>query len=223
MEAFTVWKGTLAFIDRANVDTDQIIPKQFLKSIERTGFGEALFFDWRRLADGRPDPAFVLNQAPYDRATILVARNNFGCGSSREHAVWAVLQAGFRAVIAPRIERGGNRAPAFADIFASNAAKNGLLTVELAEEEVEKLFRLDSERTRSGKPAGAPSAVEAEIDLAAQTVKAEGVGVFRFEIDPAVKEHLLAGLDDIGLTLKRESAIAAYEKRREFWQEPARR
>ncbi len=217
MEAFTVWKGTLAFIDRANVDTDQIIPKQFLKSIERTGFGEALFFDWRRLPDGRPDPAFVLNKAPYDRATILVARNNFGCGSSREHAVWAVLQAGFRAVIAPRKEQAGNRIPAFADIFAGNAVKNGLLTVELSEDDVEELFRADRARASAGK------GVEAEIDLASQTVKAEGVGVFRFEIDPAVKEHLLAGLDDIGLTLKREASIAAYEKRREFWQVPARK
>jgi len=219
MEAFTVWKGKLAFIDRANVDTDQIIPKQFLKSIERTGFGEALFFDWRYLPDGRPDPAFVLNQAPYEEATILVARNNFGCGSSREHAVWAVLQAGFRAVIAPRKEQAGNRVPAFADIFAGNAVKNGLLTVELAEGEVEALFRADREKAAAGGSEG----VEAEIDLASQTVKVDGAGTYRFEIDAAVKEHLLAGLDDIALTLKREESIAAYEKRREFWQVPARK
>ena len=218
MEAFTVWKGTLAFLDRSNIDTDQIIPKQFLKSIARTGFGEALFFDWRYLPDGKPDPSFVLNREPWTKASILVARNNFGCGSSREHAVWAVLQAGFRVVVAPRIERGGQTIPAFADIFSGNALKNGLLTVELTEDEVEALFRLEKERLA----AGASSGLEAEADLRSQTLKTSGRS-FSFQIAPAVKEYLLAGLDDIGLTLRREAAIGVYEKGRQAWQEPARR
>ena len=132
MEAFKSHRGLLATLDRANVDTDQIIPKQFLKSIARTGFGEALFHDWRYLADGKPNPQFELNQSRFQGASILVARNNFGCGSSREHAVWAIQQYGFKTVIAP----------AFADIFRNNSTKNGLLTVELEEAEVEEIFQM---------------------------------------------------------------------------------
>src|SRR3989338_1077257 len=136
MEAFKSHRGIIATLDRSNVDTDQIIPKQFLKSIKRTGFEHNLFYDWRFLPDGKPNPAFELNQDSFKNASILVTRNNFGCGSSREHAVWAIQQYGFKAVIAPWKEINGSRIPAFADIFRSNSTKNGLLTVELKEAEV---------------------------------------------------------------------------------------
>jgi len=175
------------------VDTDQIIPKQFLKSIRRTGFGESLFFDWRYLPDGKPDPAFELNAPRFKGASILVARNNFGCGSSREHAVWAIQQYGFKAVIAP----------SFADIFRNNSGKNGLLTVELKEAEVEEIFRM----------AGRYSGLEATVNLDEQrvTLHLPEEIAFHFEMDAAVKEHLIHGLDAIGLTLKHEAAIAAFE------------
>jgi len=203
MQAFTKERGIVATLDRANVDTDQIIPKQFLKSILRTGFGESLFHDWKRRADGSPDPDFPLNQARFKGAKFLVTRNNFGCGSSREHAVWAVVQAGYRAVIAPRKEQGGMRVPAFADIFANNAVKNGLLTIELSEAEVDRIF---------GYVARTPG-LEANIDLAAQTIvlHMSPPDTIRFEIDPVRKDHLLRGLDDISLTLENEPAIAAFE------------
>ena len=155
MEAFKTHRGIVATLDRANVDTDQVIPKQFLKSIKRTGFGEALFFDWRYLSDGSPDPKFELNAPHLKGASILVARNNFGCGSSREHAVWAVVQYGFKVVIAPYAQRGGAKVPGFADIFRNNAVKNGLLTVELAEAEVEEIFQM----------AGRFKGLQATIDL----------------------------------------------------------
>jgi len=142
MKPFETFRGIIAVLDRANIDTDQIIPKQFLKSIGRTGFGESLFYDWRFLPDGKPNPAFPLNFEQFRKASILVVRNNFGCGSSREHAVWAIQQYGFRAVIAPRAGRGGAEIPAFADIFRTNCAKNRLLTVELNEAEVEKVFQM---------------------------------------------------------------------------------
>src|SRR5690242_19391904 len=140
MEKFVRKEGLVAPLDRANVDTDAIIPKQFLKSIARTGFGENLFHDWRYLPDGKPNPDFILNRPQYQKASFVVARNNFGCGSSREHAVWAIQQYGFRAVIAPWQERGESSVPAFADIFLNNCSKNSLLTVALSESEVEEIF-----------------------------------------------------------------------------------
>ncbi len=204
MEPFTTYTGLLAPLDRANVDTDAIIPKQFLKSILRTGFGESLFFDWRYRPDGSDDPAFALNAPRYKGAGILVTRNNFGCGSSREHAVWAVRQYGFRAVIAPWRGEGDARIPAFADIFRNNAVKNGLLLVELSEAEVEEIFQAIARR----------EGLRAEIDLAAQTVAVldEPRRVYSFEIAPSAKETLLLGLDDIARTLQYEKDIADYER-----------
>jgi 3-isopropylmalate/(R)-2-methylmalate dehydratase small subunit len=203
MQAFTVHKGVAAPLDRANVDTDAIIPKQYLKSIKRTGFGPNAFDDWRYLDPGEPDadnsarrrnPDFVLNQSPFDRATILLARENFGCGSSREHAVWALDDFGFRAVIAP----------SFADIFFNNSFKNGLLPVVLKEEEVDDLFR----RVRA-----APG-LEIEVDLQAQEVRVPDGPVFAFQVDENRRHRLLEGLDDIALTLQHADLIRAYEERR---------
>lgn len=204
MKAFKSFKGKVMPLDRANVDTDAIIPKQFLKSIARTGFGEQLFYDWRYLEDGRPDPDFVINQPSFQGASLLVARNNFGCGSSREHAVWALCQYGFRAVIAPWSGEGKRRIPGFADIFRNNCVKNGLLTVELSAQEVSAIF---------GAVAAHPG-LEATLDLEKQTVTLQAVPetVFHFEIDPSVKERFLLGLDDIGITLREEAAITAFEK-----------
>ena len=203
MEPFRKHCGIIAPLDRANVDTDQIIPKQFLKSIKRTGFEEGLFYDWRLLPDGTPDPDFELNRDIFRTASILVTRNNFGCGSSREHAVWAVVQAGFRVVIAPRVERGGQTVAAFADIFANNAVKNGLLTVALDEAAVDAIFRA----------VAAQPGIRATVDLEAQrvTLHGEPEASFDFAIDPAVKDQLLEGLDEIGLTLTAAAAIDAYE------------
>ena len=203
MKPFRSHRGIVATLDRANVDTDQIIPKQFLKSIARTGFGESLFYDWRFLPDGKPNPAFELNQPRFKNAKILVARNNFGCGSSREHAVWAVQQYGFQTVIAPRVSRVESVIPAFADIFRNNSTKNGLLTVELEEAEVEEIFAM----------AARYSGLEATVNLEEQRVTLhlpEEIS-FHFEIDGTVKEHLTRGLDAIGLTLQHEAAIAAFE------------
>ena len=198
-------RGLVATLDRANVDTDQIIPKQFLKSIARTGFGTHLFHDWRSLPDGTPNPDFPLNAPRFKGASILVARNNFGCGSSREHAVWAIQQDGFAAVIAPWQQRGDARVPGFADIFRNNSGKNALLTVELAEAEVEEIFQMVDRYP----------ALEATVDLDHQRVTLhlpEEIS-FHFDIAPAVKERLIHGLDDIGLTLKHEAAITAFESR----------
>ena len=203
MESFKTHRGLIAALDRANVDTDQIIPKQFLKSTARTGFGRHLFHDWRYLSDSKPDPNFPLNAPRFKDASILIARNNFGCGSSREHAVWAIQQDGFRAVIAPWQQRGDTRVPAFADIFRNNSAKNSLLTVELSEAEVEEIFQMVDRYP----------GLEATVDLDRQRVTlhlAEEID-FHFEIDPAVKERLIHGLDDIGLTLKHEDALRAFE------------
>ncbi len=202
MDAFKTFTGTVAVLERANVDTDQIIPKQFLKSIERTGFGPALFFDWRYLKDGSPDPAFELNAPEREGASVLVAGNNFGCGSSREHAVWAVQQYGFRAVIAPWRGSGEKRIPGFADIFRNNSYGNGLLAIELSSDEVQWIF--DAAKGRK---------LEATVDLEAQTVTVRGAEerVFRFDITPDVKEKLLSGLDAIGLTLQHEAEITAFE------------
>ena len=194
MKPFTKHKGLVATLDRVNVDTDQIIPKQFLKRIERTGFGEFLFYDWRFLDDGTPNPDFELNQPRYRGASILLARANFGCGSSREHAPWALSDYGFRAIIAP----------SFADIFYNNCFKNGLLPVQLSEAEVEDLFRR----------AKANEGYELTVDLERQIVTDNFGGEFHFEVEPFRRECLLKGLDDIGLTLQHEQDISEYEARR---------
>jgi 3-isopropylmalate/(R)-2-methylmalate dehydratase small subunit len=186
MQPFATVTGIVAPLDRVNVDTDQIIPKQFLKSVVRTGLGKGLFFDWRK------DPSFVINQPRYREARILVARANFGCGSSREHAPWALADFGFRAVIAP----------SFADIFRNNSLKNGFLPVVLKEDEVEAIFRAIE---RHEKP------YELTIDLPNQTVKDASGWSARFEIGEFQKKCLLEGLDDVGLTLMREREIGAYE------------
>ena len=195
MEPFVTHTGVAAPLNRVNVDTDQIIPKQFLKRIERTGFGQFLFFDWRFLEDGEPNPGFVLNQPGYDGASILVAGRNFGSGSSREHAPWALLDYGFRCVIAP----------SFADIFYNNCFQNGILPVSLPEEAMARLMANAAER-----PGYAVT-----VDLEDQRVADEGGDVSEsFEIDPFRRHSLLNGLDDIGLTLQHEDAIVAYEARR---------
>ncbi len=203
MDSFTKHTGLVATLDRANIDTDQIIPKQYLKSIRRTGFEEGLFNDWRRLPNGEPDPGFELNQERFRGATILVARNNFGCGSSREHAVWAILQFGFRVVIAPQVERNGQRIPGFADIFANNAVKNGLLTVQLSEHEVQTIFEW-VERFPG---------LQATIDLEEQRIvfHMDEEEAFHFDVKANIKEHLIKGLDDIDLTLEHEGDIVRYE------------
>ena len=205
MTPFKSHRGIVATLDRANVDTDQIIPKQFLKSIARTGFGKHLFHDWRYRPDGTPDPAFALNAPRFTGASILVARNNFGCGSSREHAVWAIRQDGFRAVIAPWRQQGSTRLPAFADIFRNNAAKNALLTVELSEPEVEEIVQMVDRY----------EGLEATVDLDRQriTLHLPEELSFAFEIEPAVKARLIHGLDEIALTLTRDAAIRGFEGR----------
>jgi 3-isopropylmalate/(R)-2-methylmalate dehydratase small subunit len=205
MEALKTFSGLVAPIDRANVDTDAIIPKQYLKSIERTGFGINLFDEWRYLDPGepgqdhskrRPNPDFVLNQNRYKSATVLLARRNFGCGSSREHAPWALREYGFRVLLAP----------SFADIFYNNCFKNGVLPVVLDETTVERLFReVDAE----------PGYV-LEVDLEEQVVVTPSGERIGFEIEPHRKQRLLGGLDDIDVTLADADEIRAYEaKRRE--------
>ncbi len=204
MEKFTVHTGLVAPLDRANVDTDQIIPKQFLKSIHRTGYGPNLFDAWRYLDHGEPgmdvakrprNPDFVLNQPRYQGATILLARKNFGCGSSREHAPWALLDHGFRCVIAP----------SFADIFFNNCFKNGLLPVALSESEVDALFH----------DCAAFPGFRLAVDLEAQTVSTENRSkVMRFEVEPFRRYCLLNGLDEIGLTLRHADEIRAFESQR---------
>jgi len=191
MQPFRTHTGKVAPLDRANIDTDQIIPKQFLKRIERTGFGEFLFNDWRRSADGVPDASFVLNQPQYDGASILVAGKNFGCGSSREHAVWALADFGFRAVIAP----------SFADIFANNCVKNGVLTVVLPEDEASDI----------GRKAAQIADYKLTIDLEACSVSDNHGFRTTFPIHDFTRHCLLEGLDDIGLTLQRQAEITAYE------------
>jgi 3-isopropylmalate/(R)-2-methylmalate dehydratase small subunit len=191
MQPFRKHSGKVAPLYRANIDTDQIIPKQFLKRIERTGFGEFLFNDWRRSADGVPDPSFVLNQPRYSGASFLVAGKNFGCGSSREHAVWALADFGFRAIIAP----------SFADIFANNCAKNGVLTVVLSEQEASEISRRSSD---------IPD-YELTIDLEACAVQDNKGFSASFQIDEFTRHCLLEGLDDIGLTLQHQAEIATYE------------
>jgi len=198
MQPFIKETGIAAPLDRVNADTDQIIPKQFLKRIERTGFGEFLFFDWRYLADGKtPNPDFELNKPDWKCASILIAGKNFGCGSSREHAPWALDQFGFRALIAP----------SFADIFYNNCFKNGMLPLVLPEETVNMLL----------KRAYATPGYKMTVDLASQTVSDEQGFTAHFEVDPFRKHCLLNGLDDIGLTLQNEQAITDYEARRPAW------
>ncbi len=193
MKPFTVHRGQVAPLDRVNVDTDQIIPKQFLKRIEKTGFGQFLFYDWRFAPDGTKKPEFVLHEPRYEGATILVAGKNFGCGSSREHAVWALADFGFRAVIAS----------SFADIFANNSTKNGFLTVQLSEKEVETILRRAQEIDN----------YEVTIDLENCSVRDQQGLKASFQMDEFVRHCLLNGLDDIGLTLQQEAEIAAYEAR----------
>ena len=200
MEKFVRQEGLVAPLDRANVDTDSVIPKQFLKSIQRTGFGVNLFDEWRYLDRGEPgtdnsrrplNPDFVLNQARYQGATVLLARENFGCGSSREHAPWALLQYGFQAVIAP----------SFADIFYNNSLKNGLLLIKLDPKVVDRLF--DEVQSTAG--------YRLAVDLEQQSVTTPGGESFGFEIDPFRKQCMLNGLDDIALTLKHADEIKAFE------------
>lgn len=194
MEAFTKLKGIAALLDRADVDTDQIIPKQFLKKIERTGFGQHLFHDWRFTDDAgtRDNPDFALNQPRYQGATILVARDNFGCGSSREHAPWALNDYGFRSIIAP----------SFADIFYNNCFKNGMLPVVLSRDEVQEIF--DAIEPDPG--------AEIEVDLEAREVRLAGGKTYKIEVDDFRRECLLKGWDDIGLTLRHADKIDAFEK-----------
>ena len=200
MEKFIREEGLVAPLDRANVDTDAIIPKQFLKSIKRTGFGPNAFDEWRYLDRGEPgmdnskrplNPDFILNKPQYRGATVLIARENFGCGSSREHAPWALLQYGFQAVIAP----------SFADIFYNNSLKNGLLLIKLEPRIIEQLF----------SEAGAKQGYRLAVDLEQQSVTTPGGESFHFDIDPFRKHCILNGLDDIGLTLGHADEIKAFE------------
>jgi 3-isopropylmalate/(R)-2-methylmalate dehydratase small subunit len=191
MKPFTVHRGRVAPLDRVNVDTDQIIPKQFLKRIERTGFGQFLFYDWRFGADGKKNADFVLDEPRFAGASILVAGRNFGCGSSREHAVWALADFGLRAVISS----------SFADIFANNSTKNGFLTVQLSEDEVAELMQRAEEIDD----------YRVTIDLEKLEVSDEQDFRAKFPMDQFVRHCLLNGLDDIGLTLQHEAEIAAYE------------
>ncbi len=200
MEALRKHRGQVVPLDRPNVDTDQIIPKQFLKRIERTGYGEFLFFDWRFDSDGTPKQDFILNQEPYKHGSILLARKNFGCGSSREHAAWALMNYGFRVVIAP----------SFADIFHSNSSKNGLLTITLPEEIVDELFR-----RAQGK-------YELTVDVENLTITDDVDLSITFTMDAFRQRCMLEGLDDIALTLAHEPDIASYERERmKAWRKSA--
>ena len=191
MEPFKKFTGIVAPMDRANVDTDQIIPKQFLKRIERTGFGEFAFFDWRYLEDGAPNPNFILNEERYAGASILVAGPNFGSGSSREHAPWALREFGFRALIAP----------SFADIFRGNCFQNGIITIALSQEEVDTVMGKALQR----------KGYNATIDLVAQTVADDDGWTATFDIDAFRKESLVKGLDEVGSTLMKSTKIEDFE------------
>src|SRR6266567_7617399 len=192
MKPFTVHRGRVAPLDRVNVDTDQIIPKQFLKRIERTGFGQFVFYDWRFDADGKKNADFVLDEPRYEGASILIAGKNFGCGSSREHAVWALRDFGFRAVISS----------SFADIFANNSTKNGFLAVRLSEAEVVELMQRAQQIDD----------YQLTIDLEQCEVRENQGFRAKFHIDDFIRHCLLNGLDDIGLTLQHEAEIATYEE-----------
>jgi 3-isopropylmalate/(R)-2-methylmalate dehydratase small subunit len=202
MEPYVRRTGVLAVMDRVDVDTDQIIPKQFLKRIERTGYEDALFFDWRFLPDGSPNPDFELNRPEYQGANALVAGRNFGCGSSREHAPWALHDYGIMTIIAP----------SFGDIFRNNCYQNGMLPVQLTESQVREL--MDRAKARPG--------CQVTVDLEQQTVTLDDGWSVRFDIDPFRRDCLLKGLDDIGLTLQHADEIAAFESRRPAWL-PAKR
>jgi 3-isopropylmalate/(R)-2-methylmalate dehydratase small subunit len=202
MQPVSVVRGRACPIDANDVDTDQIIPKQYLKRVERTGFGPFAFAEWRYRDDGSPDPDFAMNRPEHAGANVLVAGRNFGCGSSREHAPWALEDAGFQAIVAP----------SFADIFRTNCGKVGVVCVELDDTTVRRLFDLIA----------ADPAVEVTVDLAAQTVTAPAVGeldavAVGFDIDQHTRHCLLNGLDDIGLTLEHEDAITSYEATRPAW------
>ena len=197
MNAFTKHTGLVAPLDRANVDTDQIIPKQFLKRIERTGFGESLFFDWRYTANGQPNPSFVLNEPRFQGASILVAGKNFGCGSSREHAPWALAEYGFRVIIAS----------SFADIFSNNCFKNGMLPIVLGEEQVAEIMR----RTV------AQEGYRLTVRLESQSIEDDQGLALKFSVGEFQKYCLLNGLDDIGLTLQHEDQITSFEQSRKPW------
>jgi len=192
MQPFSTHSGLVVPLDKVNVDTDQMVPKQFLKALTREGFGRILFYDWRYLAGEQPNPEFVLNFQRYKGASVLLARANFGCGSSREHAPWGVKDYGFRAIIAP----------SYADIFYNNCFKNGILPAILTEAEVDELFR------RTEKEEG----YSLSLDLPNQKITDKHGLVYTFEIAPARKEVLLKGLDDIGQSLQHASAIDSYEK-----------
>ena len=196
MQPFTRHRGVVAPLDRVNVDTDQIIPKNFLKSIARTGYGPHCFNDWRFRADGSQNPDFILNRPEYQGASVLLARANFGCGSSREHAPWALGEYGFRAIIAP----------SFGDIFRQNCMQNGIVPVILPDDQVDQLFERAFEEPGSA----------VTVDLERQVVEADGFSA-HFDFDPFRKECLLKGLDDVGLTLEYETDIAAYEGQRPAW------
>jgi len=191
MEAFKSLTGLVAPVDRVNVDTDAIIPKQFLKRIERTGFGQFLFFEWRYTQSGEVIKDFSLNQPRYEGASVLISRANFGCGSSREHAPWAIMDYGFKVVIAP----------SFADIFYNNCFKNGILPIKLSEEQVEELFQ------RTAKQEG----YKLTVDLESKTIRDDQGLEISFDLDEHRRQFLLLGLDDIGLTLQHEDKISAYE------------
>ncbi|MGD6833038.1 3-isopropylmalate dehydratase small subunit [Sutcliffiella halmapala] len=194
MEPLVEHIGKVIPLDKANVDTDQIIPKQFLKRIERTGFGQFLFYDWRFDDQGQPNEKFVMNQAEYNGASILLARSNFGCGSSREHAPWALLDYGIKVVIAP----------SYADIFYNNCFKNGILPIVLPEDQVEQLFQMAKDLTLT-------------VDLESQVITLHEDPVIPFETDPYRKRMLLKGLDDIGLTEMYTNQIELYEKKRKSY------
>ncbi|PYV35325.1 MAG: 3-isopropylmalate dehydratase small subunit [Acidobacteria bacterium] len=193
MQPFIKHTGLVAPMDRVNVDTDQMVPKQFLKWLTREGYGRVLFYDWRYLEGEKPNPEFVLNEPRYQGASVLLARANFGCGSSREHAPWAILDYGFRAIVAP----------SYADIFYNNCFKNGLLPVTLAEAEVDELFRR----------AEITPGYRLTVELESQTVADDSGVKISFNVDPFRRECLLNGWDDIGLTLRHEAAISDYEKK----------
>lgn len=194
MEAFKKLTGIVGPVDRVNVDTDAIIPKQFLKRIERTGFGQFLFYEWRFDTEGKVNPQFELNKPRYEGASVLISRANFGCGSSREHAPWSILDYGFHCVIAP----------SFADIFYNNCFKNGILPIKLSEEQVEELFQ------RTAQHEG----YKLTVDLESKTIVDEFGLSISFDLDEHRRQFLLQGLDDIGLTLQHEELITAYEKRK---------
>lgn len=194
MQAFIRHAGLVAPVDRVNVDTDAIIPKQFLKRIERTGFGQFLFFEWRWFENGDINPNFEMNKERYKGASILISRANFGCGSSREHAPWAIMDYGFQVVIAP----------SFADIFYNNCFKNGILPIQLSEEQVEQLFRNTADHV----------GYRLSVDLEKKKIADSFSLSIAFDLDEHRRQFLLQGLDDIGLTLRHESKISAYEQAR---------